>query len=99
MDRAVLFVYHASVSHGEKQSILGCRYINSDRNGCDDDCKCIGRVDVASVVELGETLKAKMEAANEIIIKDGNGTYLTAKNEGRPVRHSGQLATFKGTHL
>ena len=37
-----------------------------------------------------------MEAANDIIIKDNNGTYLTAKNEGRQVRHSGQLATFKG---
>ena len=58
--------------------------------------KCIGRVDVACVVELGEALKAKMEAANDIVIKDKNGTYLTARNEGRPVRHSGQLATFKG---
>ena len=75
---------------------FGCRYINLTGMDVTMIVKCIGRVDVASVVELGETLKAKMEAANEIIIKDGNGTYLTAKNEGRPVRHSGQLATFKG---
>ena len=57
---------------------------------------CIGRVDVNKVVELGEVLKAKLEAGNDIIIKDNNGTYLTAQNEGRKVRHSGQLATFKG---
>ena len=40
---------------------------------------CIGRVDVNKVVELGEALKAKLEAGNDIIIKDNNGTYLTAK--------------------
>ena len=38
---------------------------------------CIGRVDVNKVVELGEALKAKLEAGNDIIIKDNNGTYLT----------------------
>ena len=73
-----------------------CRYINLTGMDVTMIVKCIGRVDVACVVELGEALKAKMEAANDIVIKDKNGTYLTARNEGRPVRHSGQLATFKG---
>ena len=75
---------------------FGCRYINLTGMDVTMIVKCIGRVDVACVVELGEALKAKMEAANDIVIKDKNGTYLTARNEGRPVRHSGQLATFKG---
>lgn len=74
----------------------GCRYINLTGMDVTMIVKCIGKVDVPGVVELGEALKAKMESGNEIIIRDDNGTYLTAKNEGRPVRHSGQLATFKG---
>ena len=75
---------------------FGCRYINLTGMDVTMIVNCIGKVDVAGVVELGEALKAKMEAGNEIIIKDDNGTYLTARNEGRKVRHSGQLATFKG---
>ena len=31
--------------------------------------KCIGRVDVACVVELGEALKAKMEAQTTLLSK------------------------------
>ena len=75
---------------------FGCRYINLTGMDVTMIVNCIGKVDVAGVVELGEALKAKMEAGNEIIIKDDNGTYLTARNEGRKVRHSGQLATIKG---
>ena len=75
---------------------FGCRYINLTGMDATMIVNCIGRVDVNKVVELGEVLKAKLEAGNDIIIKDNNGTYLTAQNEGRKVRHSGQLATFKG---
>ena len=75
---------------------FGCRYINLTGMDATMIVNCIGRVDVNKVVELGEALKAKLEAGNDIIIKDNNGTYLTAQNEGRKVRHSGQLATFKG---
>lgn len=75
---------------------FGCRYINLTGMDATMIVNCIGRVDVNKVVELGEALKAKLEAGNVIIIKDNNGTYLTAQNEGRKVRHSGQLATFKG---
>lgn len=75
---------------------FGCRYINLTGMDVTMIVNCIGKVDVEGVVELGEALKAKMEAGNEIIIKDENGTYLTARNEGRKVRHSGQRATFKG---
>lgn len=75
---------------------FGCRYINLTGMDVTMIVNCIGKVDVTSVVALGEALKAKIEAGNEIVIKDANGTLLTAKNEGRPVRHSGQLAAFKG---
>ncbi len=75
---------------------FGCRYINLTGLDVTMIVNCIGKVDCTTVVELGEALKEKLEASNEIIIKDKNGTYLTAQNQGRPVRHSGQLATFKG---
>lgn len=75
---------------------FGCRYLNLTGMDVTMLVNCIGRVDVAKVVELGEALKAKLEAGNEIVIKDKNGTCLTARNEGRKVRHSGQLASFKG---
>lgn len=75
---------------------FGCRYINLTGMDVTMIVNCIGRVDCALVVELGEALKAKIEAADEVIIRDKNGTNLTARNAGRPVRHSGQLATFKG---
>lgn len=75
---------------------FGCRYINLTGLDATMIVNCIGKVDGPAVVSLGEALKAKLEASNEIIIKDENGTYLTAQNQGRPVRHSGQLATFKG---
>ncbi len=85
------------LSDAWKRSIdFGCRYINLTGMDVTMLVNCIGRVDVAKVVELGEALKERLEAGNEIVIKDNNGTYLTARNEGRKVRHSGQLASFKG---
>ena len=55
---------------------FGCRYINLTGMDVTMIVNCIGKVDVAGVVELGEALKAKMEAGNEIIIKDDNGCLL-----------------------
>lgn len=49
---------------------LGCRYINLTGMDATMIVNCIGRVDVNKVVELGEVLKAKLEAGNDIIIKD-----------------------------
>ena len=48
---------------------FGCRYINLTGMDVTMIVNCIGKVDVEGVVQLGETLKAKIEAANEIIIK------------------------------
>jgi leucyl aminopeptidase (aminopeptidase T) len=56
----------------------------------------IGKVDYMTMVELGETLKKIIYEADEVIIRDKNGTNLTAYNKGREIRHSGQLATQKG---
>ncbi|MDW7668972.1 MAG: hypothetical protein SCJ93_09120 [Bacillota bacterium] len=74
----------------------GCRYINLTGMDVIMMVNCIGKIDYHKVVELGELLKSKMENADEIIIKDNNGTNLKAYNKGRKVRHSGQLATQKG---
>lgn len=56
----------------------------------------IGKIDYDLVVEFGEYLTEYIQNSNEIIIKDSNGTNLTSFNQGRKVKHSGQLATKKG---
>ncbi|MCI8293609.1 MAG: hypothetical protein HFH53_08795 [Hespellia sp.] len=56
----------------------------------------VGKVDYKTLVEFGEYLTQKVQASNEVIIKDANGTNLKAYNQGRRVKHSGQLATKKG---
>lgn len=56
----------------------------------------IGKIDCNLVVEFGEYLTKYIQDSNEIIIKDANGTNLVAYNQGRKVKHSGQLATKKG---
>jgi len=75
---------------------FGIRYINFTGMDVTMMVNTIGKVDYHGVVELGELLKKKVETADEVIIKDANGTHLTAYNQGRAVRHSGQLATQKG---
>ena len=80
----------------QKALDFGCRYINLTGMDVVMMVNTIGRVDYMGLVELGETLKAKVEAADEVIIRDDNGTELLGYNQGRPVRHSGQLATQKG---
>lgn len=74
----------------------GCRYINLTGMDVIMMVNTIGRVDYAGVVELGEKLKSIIGAADEVIIRDINGTDLVAYNQGRSIRHSGQLATQKG---
>ncbi|NLW22178.1 MAG: hypothetical protein GXY88_02815 [Tissierellia bacterium] len=74
----------------------GCRYINLTGMDVIMAVNCIGRVDYMTMVELGETLKRIIYEADEVIIKDKNGTNLKAYNRGREIRHSGQLATQKG---
>ena len=56
----------------------------------------VGKVKYDVVVEFGEYLTQKVQASNEIIVRDANGTNLKAYNQGRKVKHSGQLATKKG---
>lgn len=56
----------------------------------------IGKVKYDVLVEFGEYLTQKVQDSNEVIIKDKNGTNLVAYNQGRKVKHSGQLATKKG---
>lgn len=80
----------------QKALKFGCRYINLTGMDVTMMVNTIGKVDYNLVVELGELLKSKLENADEIIIKDENGTNLKAYNKGRAVRHSGQLATQKG---
>lgn len=75
---------------------FGCRYINLTGMDVIMLTNCIGKIDYPGVVELGETMKALLEKADEVIIKDKNGTDLKAYNKGRAIRHSGQLATQKG---
>ena len=74
----------------------GCRYINLTGMDVVMMTKTIGRVDYMKMVELGEKLKSRLEKADEVIIRDNNGTNLHAFNRGRHIRHSGQLATQKG---
>lgn len=80
----------------QKALDYGCRYINLTGMDVIMMTNCIGKIDYTSVVELGELLKSKLENADEVIIKDKNGTNLKAYNRGRKIRHSGQLATQKG---
>lgn len=80
----------------QKALEYGCRYINLTGMDVTMMVNTIGKVDYHLVVELGELLKNKIQNADEIIIKDENGTNLKAFNKGREVRHSGQLATQKG---
>lgn len=80
----------------QKALEFGCRYINLTGMDVTMMVNTIGKVDYHLVVELGEMLKKKIQDADEIIIKDQNGTNLKAYNKGRSVRHSGQLATQKG---
>ena len=56
----------------------------------------VGRVDYDILIEFGEYLTKTVEASNEVIVLDDNGTNLTAYNQGRRVKHSGQRATKKG---
>lgn len=56
----------------------------------------IGKIDYNLVVEFGEYLTQRVQQANEVIVRDANGTDLRAYNRGRKVKHSGQLATKKG---
>lgn len=56
----------------------------------------IGKVDYDVLIEFGEYLTALVQASDEVIIKDSNGTNLVAYNRGRRVKHSGQRATKKG---
>ena len=56
----------------------------------------IGKVDYDTLVEFGEYLTRFVQSSDEVIIKDENGTNLTAYNRGRKVKHSGQKATKKG---
>lgn len=56
----------------------------------------IGKIDYNLVVEFGEYLTQLVQDSNEVIIEDENGTNLHAYNQGRKVKHSGQLATKKG---
>lgn len=74
----------------------GCRYINLTGMDVIMMTNTIGKVDYLTMVELGETFKRIVHEADEVIIRDNNGTDLKAYNRGRNVRHSGQLATQKG---
>ena len=56
----------------------------------------VGKVDYDTLIEFGEYLTQKVQDADEIIIRDKNGTDLRAYNEGRRVKHSGQRAVKKG---
>lgn len=80
----------------QKALAFGCRYINLTGMDVIMMTNCIGKVDYMTMVELGETIKKILYEADEVIIKDNNGTNLKAYNRGRKIRHSGQLATQKG---
>lgn len=56
----------------------------------------VGRVDYDILIEFGEYLTQKVQDSNEVVVIDKNGTNLTAYNQGRRVKHSGQRATKKG---
>ncbi len=56
----------------------------------------VGKVNYDTMVEFGEYLTQLVQNSDEIIIKDLNGTNLTAYNRGRRVKHSGQRAAKKG---
>ena len=74
----------------------GCRYINLTGMDVTMITNTIGKVDYMTMVEMGERIKQILGEADEVIIKDANGTDLKAYNRGRKIRHSGQLATQKG---
>ncbi|MCG0274610.1 MAG: hypothetical protein L5655_00410 [Thermosediminibacteraceae bacterium] len=74
----------------------GCRYICLTGMDVEMMVKTITRVDYDLLIELGELFKETIQAADEVIVKSDNGTYLKAYNRGRKVRHSGQKATQKG---
>jgi len=75
---------------------FGTRYICLTGMDIDMLVKTIARVDYDTMIELGEYMKARLEQADEIIVRSKNGTDLTAYHKGRKVRHSGQKATRKG---
>lgn len=56
----------------------------------------VGKVNYDVLIEFGEYLTQLVQGSDEVIIKDNNGTNLTAYNRGRKVKHSGQRATKKG---
>ena len=56
----------------------------------------VGKINYGMVVEFGEYLTQRVQKADEVIVRDANGTDLKAYNRGRKVKHSGQLATKKG---
>lgn len=56
----------------------------------------VGRVNYDILIEFGEYLTDKVHRSNEVIVLDKNGTNLTAYNQGRGVKHSGQRAARKG---
>lgn len=56
----------------------------------------VGKVKYDVLVEFGEYLTERIHRADEIIVRDNNGTNLKAYNRGRGVKHSGQPAVKKG---
>jgi len=83
-------------SYRKAVDVNGARYICLTGLDVEMLVKTVSSVDYDMVIELGEYFKARIEKADEIIIKSKEGTNLKAYMRGRKVRHSGQKATQKG---
>lgn len=90
---------YAYIMHSEafrNSMAYGTRYICLTGMDVEMIVKTVARVDYETMIELGEYIKDKLEKTDEIVVKSKNGTYLSAYNQGRKVRHAGQKATKKG---
>lgn len=85
-----------SDTYRQAVDVNGARYICLTGMDVEMLVKTMTHVDIDLVIELGEYFKARLEAADEIIVKSKNGTNLYGRLGGRKIRHSGQKATQKG---
>ena len=92
---AYVSVMH-SPAYRQAVDVNGARYICLLGMDVEMLVNTISNVDVDTVVEFGEFLKARFERAKDILITSREGTNLRGNLGGRIVRHSGQKATKKG---
>lgn len=85
-----------SPAYRQAVDVNGARYICLLGLDVEMLVNTVADVDIDAIVDFGEYLKVRFEAAKDILVTTKEGTNLHGNMGGRIVRHSGQKATKKG---